>query len=604
MALAIATWCATLAIPSPAQAQSATVVIHGRGFGHGRGMSQWGALGYALAGWSAEQILDHYYGGTTFGGREDRPLRVLLQNAASRDDVILYHDRGELRTSADGDVASRRALRLTRVADGRWQIWDGDSCGGPWTPWPGETLTTGISVWPAAPSDDPRSLVQVCDASGGRYYRGHLEMFATGGKLNVLNVVSRENYLRGVLPGEVPHTWWYLGAERGAQAVLAQAVAARSYVEAGDTRFTAEGADTCDTTLCQVYRGRAHRVGSTITSVEQPSTDGAVYYTRNTVRVHANGRVARTEFHSSSGGHTAGGVFPAVPDEGDSYAGNPVHRWTAEIPVADIEARWPGLGSFAGIDILARNGLGDDGGRVTSMRIRFANGSVDVTGDQFRSAFGLRSTWFCPTTSTEYVSYIDGAYRVLLGRPADASGSAHWAGQLCSGMPRGEFALALARTPEWVNTVIAGQYQQILGRSPDGPGLAYWSQHVRGGMRIAALASNLYASAEFYAAAGNTDAGWVNAMYQNILGRAPDPTGHAYWMGQLAAGVPRQTLANALFLSYESNIKRVDALYAQILGRAPDPGGRDYWGKQLATLDDINLAALLVASDEFYARHR
>src|SRR5690606_8545983 len=187
---------------------------------------------------------------------------------------------------------------------------------------------------------------------------------------------------------------------------------------------------------------------------------------------------------------------------------------------------------------------------------------------------------------------------------ADASGSAHWAGQLCSGMPRGEFALALARTPEWVNTVIAGQYQQILGRSPDGPGLAYWSQHVRGGMRIAALASNLYASAEFYAAAGNTDAGWVNAMYQNILGRAPDPTGHAYWMGQLAAGVPRQTLANALFLSYESNIKRVDALYAQILGRAPDPGGRDYWGKQLATLDDINLAALLVASDEFFAKHR
>src|SRR5690606_24847700 len=83
------------------------------------------------------------------------------------------------------------------------------------------------------------------------------------------------------------------------------------------------------------------------------------------------------------------------------------------------------------------------------------------------------------TDPSVFSGYVDAAYQTLLGRPADAPGRLYWSTLLANGMPRGEFALALARTPEWVNTVIAGQYQQILGRSPDGPGLAYWSQHVR-----------------------------------------------------------------------------------------------------------------------------
>lgn len=44
------------------------IVIEGKGFGHGRGLGQYGALGYAVDdGWTYEQILDQYYGNTTFG---------------------------------------------------------------------------------------------------------------------------------------------------------------------------------------------------------------------------------------------------------------------------------------------------------------------------------------------------------------------------------------------------------------------------------------------------------------------------------------------------------------------------------------------------------
>ena len=345
---------------TPATAQSdATVVVDGRGWGHGRGMSQWGALGYAVNyGWSAGQILDHYYGGTANGGADDHNLRVLLQGQTGPS-VILYHPLAQLRTSADGDQASRSALRMDRLADGTWQLYDGASCAGPWTPWGAPTATTAITAWPVAETEDPSSSVQVCDATGARAYRGHLELRAANGGAQTLNVVPRENYLRSVVALEVSASWWDIGrvpgvdGSGGGQAVMAQAVAARSYVEAGDTRYVSSTADTCDSTLCQVYGGRARRTTGALASIEHPNIDAAVYHTRNTIRVHGNGAVARTEFSSSTGGHTAGGTFPAVPDLGDAYAGNPNHRWQQTIAVSSIESAFgAGLGQFVGLSLI------------------------------------------------------------------------------------------------------------------------------------------------------------------------------------------------------------------------------------------------------------
>src|SRR3954447_20367764 len=52
---------------APAEAAKTTFTVHGAGFGHGVGMSQYGALGYAQHGWTAAQILGHYYTGTSLG---------------------------------------------------------------------------------------------------------------------------------------------------------------------------------------------------------------------------------------------------------------------------------------------------------------------------------------------------------------------------------------------------------------------------------------------------------------------------------------------------------------------------------------------------------
>ena len=90
-------------------------------------------------------------------------------------------------------------------------------------------------------------------------------------------------------------------------------------------------------------------------------------------------------------------------------------------------------------------------------------------------------------------------------------------------------------------------------------------------------------------------------MYRAILKREVDPGGLAYWVGRLDSGESRSVIAQELFLSYESNARRVDVLYADLLGRGPDAGGRDHWANYLASGDDIILAALLAGSAEYFA---
>jgi hypothetical protein len=145
-------------------------------------------------------------------------------------------------------------------------------------------------------------------------------------------------------------------------------------------------ARTCDTIACQVYLGADH---------EAATTNQAIADTAGMVRF-AGGAVSRTEFSSSTGGWSAGGTFPAVIDEGDDIAANPNHSWQTSIPIASIQSAYPSIGQLVRFEVLARNGLGADGGRVTSLRIVGTTGSVTVTGNEFRSKFGLKSDWFTP----------------------------------------------------------------------------------------------------------------------------------------------------------------------------------------------------------------
>ena len=253
---------------------------------------------------------------------------------------------------------------------------------------------------PITPRLDPnielsQSIQRCVSASEQRYYRGELRAVHNNGSQRTVNAVPLESYLRAVVPLEMPASWALLGDGDGAQALQSQAVSARSYAM-GENR--ASYAQTCDTISCQVYGGRAVRRNGVVSTNENDLSNLAIAQTLGIVRIR-DGEVARTEFSSSTGGWTAGGVFPAVEDLGDAVAINPNHDWSVDFEIQQFEDWFSGR-QLNKIYVSQRNGLGQDGGRVEEVTLDFATDDPTVvetftmTGNEFRRAFGLRSDWF------------------------------------------------------------------------------------------------------------------------------------------------------------------------------------------------------------------
>lgn len=362
-----------------------TVTFQGRGWGHGRGMSQHGALGYAVDhGWGTDAILAHYYGGTTAGTVAGDPIQRVYLVGSAGTDLTATQPAGRLRV--DGFGGEWAAVSVRRLSATAYRVYASTTagCTPTWTLL-GETTAVEVGVASTvAQGDDPDRMLRDCRT--GRSYRGSLRNVRTGGTVGsaVVNVVGTEDLLRGIVPREVSPSWAGLGGGRGVAAVRAQAVAARSYLLAGDHRW-GSWATTCDSATCQAYGGFG---------VEDARIDAAVAATARGVRLTASGAVARTEFGSSSGGWTAGGVFPAVVDEGDDTTVNPHHAWTVTIDETRIESAYPGRGDFQRFTGFVRNGLGPLGGRVTRVTLVFTDGTVTQTGDQVRTALGLKSDWW------------------------------------------------------------------------------------------------------------------------------------------------------------------------------------------------------------------
>ncbi len=383
LALALAASSAVLAA-APATA-AATVGFAGHGWGHGRGMSQWGAYGYALdRGWDHRQILAHYYGGTSEGTIANDEVSVRLVGVTGQDLVVLTSRQDFV---VEGTRVAGGSGAVFRRTGGTWSFTTrADGCFGADAPG-ARDVGRAPAVWlPTDPGDDRSRMFTVCNTD--RPYRGNFRpVVDSAGTSHLVNHVPIESYLRGVVPRESSASWGDAGGGRGMAALRAQAVAARSY---GRSEARTSYAQSCDTDSCQVYGGALN---------EDPRTDRAIAETRGQVRRLPSGAVARTEFSASSGGWTAGGVFPAVQDLGDTRA--PRHDWTLTVPASRISAAWPAIGEYRSMTVLDRNDLGRDGGRVLSVRITGSNGSVTATGDQVRSALKLWSNWFTPVQPSE-----------------------------------------------------------------------------------------------------------------------------------------------------------------------------------------------------------
>jgi stage II sporulation protein D len=343
----------TYAQPVPAGA--ATFLVTGHGWGHGVGLSQYGAYGYAQKGVDYEKIVLHYFTGTELGAAPVARVRVLLTTGANSLDLGSTADfkvrdaSGVVHTVAAGTYTLKPELKL--AVDGQ-----------------------------ATPRALPGPLLfQPGTAALGlkHRYRGSVQIDVVAGKLRAINMVGLEQYLYGVVPSEMPFTWL-------PEALKAQAVVARSYALA--TRRT--GAfDLYPDTRSQVYLGIEH---------EKPSTNAAVNATAGQVVLYG-GEVAKTFFFSTSGGRTAsaedvwGEPVPYLVSVADPYDSiSPHHDWG---PLVFTGAKLAKILKLKGRVVDLQPEL-NSSGRIKVLNVVGTKSTLAVPGADLRRRLGLRSTWF------------------------------------------------------------------------------------------------------------------------------------------------------------------------------------------------------------------
>lgn len=359
---------------------SSVVVFTGHGWGHGLGLSQWGAYGYAKHGWTYDRILGHYYTGTALGQATVSTIRVLLtetkQTTLASSTAWTVTDATGAKVALDpGTVVLKPKLALAGHADVR----------------PPLTFAAAQPI-----------------AVGGHPFRGRLVVASDGKVVRLVDVLGLEAYLKGVVPQEMPSAW-------PPEALKAQAVAARSYALANVHK--GQPFDVYGDTRDQVYGG---------VDAESANASAAVDATRGQVVVY-DGQVANTLFFSTSGGRTASALestgrnVPYLVPVADPYdTASPYHDWGPVLLDGAKVAKLLKLASpIAGLE--ATNG---PSGRVKTLRIVGDDESqVTLTGGQVRGALELRSTWFTPAL----LRLLPAAKTVTYGGGVSLTGSAQGA---------------------------------------------------------------------------------------------------------------------------------------------------------------------------------
>jgi stage II sporulation protein D len=370
---------ATEAYPLPA---NGAWTITGRGFGHGRGMSQWGSQGAAKQGLSGSQILAFYYPGTTTTTIPAADIRVLISGDEGTDTVV-----GAQPGLAVRDAASN-ALYTLPAGPTRWRAVSDAAglhielrSGTSWLRW---TAPDANDTWagPLRFGIGATTVLTLYIGNTAVQYRGKMVAVKTGPTaLETVNTLPLDAYLYSVVPAESPASW--LPA-----ALRSQAVAARTYAAFKRARHTADPWDICDTTACQVYKGVVS---------EAASTTAAVQATANQIRA-LGGQPIVAEFSASNGGYTVASSLPyqvAKVDPYDAAGGaNPNTLWTVSLTTAEVRSRYPQIGQPQALRVITRDGHGAWGGRITDMFIDGSSGSVELTGDGARII--LKSTWWLP----------------------------------------------------------------------------------------------------------------------------------------------------------------------------------------------------------------
>jgi SpoIID/LytB domain protein len=393
-------------VPTPAWSKAVTTVgasirFYGRGNGHGVGMSQWGARGRALAGQTASDILAAYFRSSTLGvvnpvhavrvlilsgfsGAAATPLTVHGRSGAWSIDGVAgtFPANAALtvwRTSAVVSGATVVTWHLHVVAvDGKTVLYDGAAAG------------SKATIRAATPT----TRLQL-DSKPSSYdtYRGRFTLLFRSTSVSVVNQLGIDDYLRGVVPVEMPASW-------PVEALKAQAIVARSWTVKHLRSTTAYTYDVYDDSRSQVYRGvKGENAGVSALIDAQP---GAV--------LHYGTGVVNAFYCSAAGGWTENNEDAFVPASGvisssplpylrgrDDRAANgaaydaaaPGFAWqTSSLTHAQLNAilsadARTSVGTVTKLDLTHRGASG----RLYRVVIYGTSGTKTVSGDVFRSVF-------------------------------------------------------------------------------------------------------------------------------------------------------------------------------------------------------------------------
>ncbi|MGN6695417.1 MAG: DUF4394 domain-containing protein [Aquihabitans sp.] len=160
----------------------------------------------------------------------------------------------------------------------------------------------------------------------------------------------------------------------------------------------------------------------------------------------------------------------------------------------------------------------------------------------------------------------------------------------------------LLQSPEGRGAFVDSEFARLLDRPVDPAGRAFYIAKLERGATRANLRAFLVGSNEYFQRKGGTNEAFVDAAFQDLLGRAPDEAGRTYWIGKLESGTTRTQLANTFQQSSEGRRLRVRLIFATYLDRLPDPSGLAYWMQKLASGSSEERVITTISGGTEYAR--
>ena len=425
--------------------------IAGHGFGHGHGLSQWGAYGGAEAGKTWRDIVGWYYNSPALATKT-ATISVQLSAMGSGPATVMPATSLTVLDNAKHSLVLPTTLGGKAVdlwhgalaSDGTFRV-QGHTSSGWFDVAPTGGTTASWSGW--LRFTDKARVITVQRPSGDHvFYRDSLQFDQVSGTSGMtVNLVTLEHYLYGVVPSEMPCSWTpTVNGSKRLEGLAAQAVAARSYAAWRIDNPRNSFATIIDNTFDQAYGGySAEQTAAsdcpwtTSTGAKTSASDAAVDATAGQVMVDSSGKAIFAQYSASNGGFEISGGQPYLPSKPDAWDGRPTeswnsHSWTDTVTASQLEAAYPAMGSFRSLTITSRENLsGTDqngnhvgeqwGGRVLDLTLTGSRGSVSTTGTAFRSALGLLSEWFTVVVAKPT------APQSVTATAGDAQVALHWA---------------------------------------------------------------------------------------------------------------------------------------------------------------------------------